>query len=269
MQAAQTKECSNGLQRALRAHFWFRALRTESLAAVVRALRLESLLGDDVVFTQGEADDTFYILERGEVKVTVDGEQQGFIKGPAAFGEMALTHPMGGRPATLTCTEDCRLWSIDRLTFRRTLAVAAAHHTMGRVDFLKKVPLLSKLGSMQISKLADAFATQSYAVGEDIIVQVPGPCARGGRRDASPSAHRACARTAERCPHAPPRLEATDALAGRLCAERSSGDGWTDAPPCGDLTRGASLLSRPRDMSVPSGRVARSAASSACFATAL
>jgi len=74
----------------------------------------------DVVMEQGAEGDMFYIIEAG----SVDFSQEGAVVGSAAeggyFGEIALL-TNDKRKATVTCTSDCTLLSLDRKTFVRVM----------------------------------------------------------------------------------------------------------------------------------------------------
>jgi len=94
--------------------------------------------------------------------------------GPGAcFGELALIYN-AKRAATITATSTCTLWSLDLRTFRRMLATASSSQTMARIEFLRRVPLLKHLTNEQVSKLAGALASQTYADGDAIIRQGEG-----------------------------------------------------------------------------------------------
>lgn len=88
----------------------------------------------------------------------------------ACFGELALIYN-AKRAATITATSSCTLWSLDLRTFRRMLATASSSQTMSRIEFLRRVPLLKHLTNEQVSKLAGALASQTYADGDAIIRQ--------------------------------------------------------------------------------------------------
>jgi CRP-like cAMP-binding protein len=91
--------------------------------------------------------------------------------GPGAcFGELALIYN-AKRAASISATSACTLWSLDLRTFRRMLATASSSQTMARIEFLRRVPLLQNLSNEQISKLAGALTSQTFADGAPIIRQ--------------------------------------------------------------------------------------------------
>lgn len=90
------------------------------------ALRVETCTQGARVVTQGEAGDTFYILEEGECdveKVYVDGTPPAKVMAYGSgdcFGELALIRNEP-RAASVVAKTDCRLLAIDRKTFKLLL----------------------------------------------------------------------------------------------------------------------------------------------------
>jgi CRP/FNR family transcriptional regulator, cyclic AMP receptor protein len=76
-----------------------------------------TLRGGNVLFSQGEAGDAFYVIERGEIEISVhslDGRKLvlGILREGEVFGEIALFG--GDRMATATALSDCELRRIRR-----------------------------------------------------------------------------------------------------------------------------------------------------------
>lgn len=84
----------------------------------------------EVVVTEGEAGDLFYVVESGALDVSLRGEAVRALGPGQAFGELALLR-RSVRTATVTARSDCRLWTLDRESFlgavaRSTEALEAA-----------------------------------------------------------------------------------------------------------------------------------------------
>lgn len=84
----------------------------------------------EVVVTEGEAGDLFYVVESGALDVSLRGEAVRVLGPGQAFGELALLR-RSVRTATVTARSDCRLWTLDRESFlgavaRSTEALEAA-----------------------------------------------------------------------------------------------------------------------------------------------
>jgi cAMP-dependent protein kinase regulator len=87
------------------------------------AIRETKINSGETIITQGEAGDVFYILVDGSAKATLNEDKSKAVmqyKPGDYFGELAL---LRGEPraANVIATEDCKLISLDRKSFKRLL----------------------------------------------------------------------------------------------------------------------------------------------------
>ena len=89
------------------------------------ALRLEPRRVDagEVVFTQGETGDEYYLVDSGRLNVAVDGETISELDESDGFGEIALLRDVP-RTATVTALDDTSLYALERDDF---LAAVSGH----------------------------------------------------------------------------------------------------------------------------------------------
>ena len=90
--------------------------------ALFLAMKTEIFNAGDVVITQGERGDRFYVVESGEYKVFLSHAPDTSVhtyKDEGSFGDLALLYSVP-RAASIKCTHRGKLWSLDRETFRRT-----------------------------------------------------------------------------------------------------------------------------------------------------
>ncbi len=73
-----------------------------------------------VVITEGEIGDRFYLVSRGELRVSVAGSEIRTLGPGSGFGEIALLHDVR-RTATVTATRDCLLYALEREPFLEAL----------------------------------------------------------------------------------------------------------------------------------------------------
>jgi MFS family permease len=85
----------------------------EALAGQVEARAVEP--GTEVV-RQGEVGDSFYVVESGELAVTVDGQAHEVLRSGDYFGEIALLRDVP-RTATVTATTETVLYALERGRF--------------------------------------------------------------------------------------------------------------------------------------------------------
>lgn len=128
------------------------------------------------IIVQGDEGDHFYIIEEGAVDV--------FIKKPAAeneihvhtyqagdsFGELALMYN-APRAATCRAKTKCKLWTLDRKSFKVIVVGASIIKREKYAGFLQKVPLLSSLNEAEIIHLADALVEEHYNDGDSVCVE--------------------------------------------------------------------------------------------------
>jgi CRP-like cAMP-binding protein len=94
------------------------AAATRELREAIEAVAVRTTLrGGEVLFTQGEAGDAFFVIEHGHVEISVhsqDGRKLALdiLRDGDVFGEIALFG--GDRTATATALTDCRLRQIRR-----------------------------------------------------------------------------------------------------------------------------------------------------------
>lgn len=70
----------------------------------------------EVVFNIGDAGDLMYVVQSGEVEVSINGRVLDTLGPGGVFGEMALIDH-APRTATVTARTDCRLVPIDETRF--------------------------------------------------------------------------------------------------------------------------------------------------------
>ena len=95
------------------------------------AVRTEVEAGAAVV-VQGEPGDAYYVVETGQLLVSVAGQDTRVVLGAGdGFGEIALLRAVP-RTATVTAITACLLWRVDRDLFLATVAGSAGHDVAQR-----------------------------------------------------------------------------------------------------------------------------------------
>lgn len=165
---ALTQSQLERINKSVAKNFLFSNLDEDSLHKVLGFLKEKKVPAGEVIIKQGDEGDYFYIVESGSVEYTVDGKPVGKAEAGASFGELALMYN-APRAATVTALEDCVLWALDRVTFRKIILEKTATKRKMYGDFLKEVPILSSLDVYQLNKLADALNSETFEPGSVII----------------------------------------------------------------------------------------------------
>jgi len=92
------------------------ALEPSALAAVSEFFAAENFPAGEVIATQGEAGEKFWILKTGTCKVLSDDLEISQLKGGDYFGEMALID-QGAQAVSVVATSDVEVLSLGREAF--------------------------------------------------------------------------------------------------------------------------------------------------------
>lgn len=128
-----------------------------------------------VLIEQGDENgDHFYILDEGEcdIFVTKDGVTNKVLHVDAggSFGELALIYG-SPRAATVKACTNCRVWAIDRITYRRILMGNTLRKRQLYLSFLDKVPILESLMKYERITVCDALEQETFARDTEIVTQ--------------------------------------------------------------------------------------------------
>ena len=125
-------------------------LSPEELLTLAEQVHIDTYTENEVIFTEGEAGDSFFIIRQGEVSVSktgVDNELYTITRLSAGtfFGEVALLTG-GQRSATVTALIDSELIVVDRDTFQQILnADPSIAEELSQVLYLRQQETRDKL----------------------------------------------------------------------------------------------------------------------------
>jgi cGMP-dependent protein kinase len=74
----------------------------------------------EFVFKQGDKASSYFLIERGQCQIIINGEVKKTLKASDAFGELSLLYN-APRSASVKTIGDCAFWAIDRNTFRKVI----------------------------------------------------------------------------------------------------------------------------------------------------
>lgn len=142
-------------------------LRSNVIDLVVNSMNPLVLYRGQPVIRQGEIGSFVYVIETGNLSVTVNGEEQESIPCGKLFGELALLFD-ARRSATVTCTEKCKLWSLNRTAFKLIQRNATNLAIKQRMRRFQVVQELAMLPSTALAKLVTSLTPMSYKYGDHL-----------------------------------------------------------------------------------------------------
>lgn len=158
-----------GLQKSVSENVLFAHLDGDDVAIVLDAMFEVKPVKDQIIIQQGDDGDNFYVIDSGTVGVLIDGAGEvGTITDGGSFGELALIYGQP-RAATIKAKTACRLWAIDRDTYRRILMGSTIKQRKTYETFLQKVKLLESLDKWERLSVADALESVILSDGDVVV----------------------------------------------------------------------------------------------------
>jgi len=155
------------------------AARKQELKRIVDAFEFHTVKESGVtILNAASVGDYFYILKAGCVDYVTNGEKIGMAYRPGqSFGELCLLYDC---PPPADCVsgyycdakepcEDgsaCELWRIDKMSFRKILALRTMRRDERMRDAIKKIKYLKELDDEFINRIADALEVKGVKKGE-------------------------------------------------------------------------------------------------------
>lgn len=158
------------LSKAIQQNVLFKYLDEAERSEIFDAMFASEFEEGKTIIKQGDAGDNFYIIDEGSADVYVNDKLVTSIKTGGSFGELALIFGTP-RAATVKASEKCRLWVIDRDTYRRILMGSTIRKRKLYESLLKNVKILESLDDWERSTIADALEPCQFDDGTSIIKQ--------------------------------------------------------------------------------------------------
>jgi cAMP-dependent protein kinase regulator len=156
------------IETALQHNFVFESLSVQELHPLVQAFESYTVPTGDVIITQGDVGDYFYIIQTGVCVFQVDGREVGRAAVGNSFGELALLYTCP-RAATVTATEDTTLYRVDQKTFRFILQNQTVAGSQNKGELLQGVDFLKDLDVTELFKLASVMTPKRFFAGDLLI----------------------------------------------------------------------------------------------------
>jgi cGMP-dependent protein kinase len=139
--------------------------KTRKLEQVIQSMEKETFEVDQRIITEGESGDRLYVVESGELEVTINGEVIRKMTKGALVGELALLYD-APRSATIRCVTAVVVWSLRREHFKRIQAASASEAYNERARWLISCPELAVLSALDLSRLVGTLRMHQYMEGD-------------------------------------------------------------------------------------------------------
>lgn len=156
---------------------FFSKMTSDQRSIMCDAMKPAEYADGDTIITQGDAGDTFYLLDAGVADVWVakdGGEPQKVFTYEegcgAAFGELALMYN-APRAATVKAVGTVKAWALDQMTFKYSMQTDTTEKREQNAKWLSQVPLLSDLEEVEKLTIADALISEPFKAGDTLIRQ--------------------------------------------------------------------------------------------------
>lgn len=167
----KTEDQKERIKACLEKSFLFSSLDEDEMSTVILALKERVVEPDTRIIVQGDDGECMYLIESGSVDCTKDGVER-VLKTCSAgdvFGELALLYNCP-RAAHVLSKEKTTLWELNRETFSRMVKDAAAKKRNTYADFLKKVPLFTKMDTYEMMTIADALKVENFEDADTVVI---------------------------------------------------------------------------------------------------
>mmetsp|Transcript_26172 Transcript_26172/g.32719 ORF Transcript_26172/g.32719 Transcript_26172/m.32719 type:complete len:147 (+) Transcript_26172:203-643(+) len=144
-------------------------------------MKTASYKPDDVIITEGEIGDKFYIVFKGEVSIS-KGQKTQLLKGKItqkhlcdlypgdSFGELALTQDVP-RSVTVVAKTHCKLITLDQESYLNVIKNLRNYQIEGIADYLYHLPLFHYVERPLLLELAKRVEYKKFTTNTLILRQ--------------------------------------------------------------------------------------------------
>jgi len=134
---------------------------------LIRGMKKEIMVKGKSLITEGESGDKLYVVEKGDLEVTINGTVIREMSTGSLLGELALLYD-APRSATVYTKTDCILWSLRRNIFKRVQTISATANQIQRARWLINSNEMAVLSAIDLSRLVGTLQVTTVRKGEAV-----------------------------------------------------------------------------------------------------
>ncbi|EGB05409.1 hypothetical protein AURANDRAFT_3251, partial [Aureococcus anophagefferens] len=148
----------------------FKDMEHDQRVDVMLAMDKMSVRAGQDLIRQGEPGNAFYVIEKGEFDIVIDGCRVTTFRRGGSFGEVALIREQP-RAATVTAITSAVCWRLERSLFRKYVANTTASTIDQIVRDFRQAQLLKDLPLPHLTKLATHTSLEHFETGTRVIAK--------------------------------------------------------------------------------------------------
>eukprot|EP01038_Epipyxis_sp_PR26KG_P007545 gene7545-10280_t len=168
-----TEDTRKVLITALSGFFFLQSSTDEinpKMDLLIKGMKKETFNAGFLLITEGESGSKLYVVESGDLEVTINGTVIRQMGKGSMCGELALLYD-APRSATVQCKTNSVLWSLSREIFKKIQAISATANQIQRARWLLASPELSALSQIDLSRLVGTLQTLQFNTGDKVFTE--------------------------------------------------------------------------------------------------
>jgi len=158
------------IRDALMDNDFLKNLSSGQIREVIDFMQLKKVPTGTYVIREGDSGSHLYVSSAGEYEVIKDGKVLGRLGMGKAFGELAILYNCK-RTASIKALAPGEVWMLDRSVFQQIMMQTGMKKIEEKLNFLKSVPIFSKMSNDVLLRLSDALEVTIYNKGDYIVRQ--------------------------------------------------------------------------------------------------
>ncbi|EGR27446.1 protein kinase domain protein [Ichthyophthirius multifiliis] len=162
-----TKDQINFISESFSNHSVFYILQQEQKEEIIQKMFNCECSKGEFLFRQNDNAYSFFILEKGNIQIEIDGIEKKQLGPGAGIGELALLY-CTSRTASVKCLSYCEFWVIDKTTFIEIIEEIVHKDFQANRSFMESVAFFFFMSDDQKDAIASALISVMFKPGQFI-----------------------------------------------------------------------------------------------------